>query len=69
MSRVLPAVEPPPLPWRDWDEVRGLREDLWLYRTLFLHRAENLRPDEHQRLAALMNGPLGSELRVARTLP
>ena len=40
---LLPKVEPPQ-PWNDWDEVRRTREDLWLYRTLFLHRAENLTP-------------------------
>jgi transposase-like protein len=64
---VLPVVEPPPLPWRDWDEVRTVREDLWLYRTLFLHRAENLTAEEQQKLAGLLDGPVGSELRVART--
>jgi len=40
---------------------------LWLYRTLFLHRAENLTPDEQQKLAGLLAGPVGGELRVART--
>jgi hypothetical protein len=64
---LLPNVDPPPLPWRDWDEVRQVREDLWLYRTLFLHRAENLTPDEHHKLAGLLAGPAGSELCVART--
>lgn len=24
---LLPVAEPPPLPWRDWDEVRRVRED------------------------------------------
>jgi hypothetical protein len=64
---LLPKVDPPPLPWHDWDEVRRTREDLWLYRTLFLHRAENLTPEEQQKLAGLLAGPTGSELRVART--
>jgi len=33
-----PPREPPPAPWQDWDEVRRVREDLRLYRTLFLHQ-------------------------------
>ena len=44
-----------------------MRQDLWLYRTLFLHRAENLTAEERQKLAGLLDGPVGSELRVART--
>jgi hypothetical protein len=64
---LLPNVEPPAHPWHDWDEVRQVRQDLWQYRTLFLHRAENLTLDEHHKLADLLTGPAGSELRVART--
>jgi hypothetical protein len=64
---LLPNVDPPPLPWRDWDQVRRAREDLWLYRTLFLHRAENLTADERQTLDDLLVGPAGGQLRVART--
>jgi hypothetical protein len=63
---VLPIVEPPPLPWRDWDEVRRVREDLWGYRTLFLHRTENLTTEERQKLAELLACPVGQDLRVAR---
>ena len=64
---LVPKLDPPPLPWHDWDEVRRAREDLRLYRTLFLHRAENLTPEEQQKLAGLLAGPVGGELRVART--
>jgi hypothetical protein len=42
----LPSLEPPPLPWRDWDQVRRVREDLRLHRTLFLHQTENLTREE-----------------------
>jgi hypothetical protein len=66
-SDVLPIVEPPPLPWHDWDEVRRVREDLRLYRTLFLHQPENLTTEERQKLADLLTGPVGGQLRVART--
>jgi hypothetical protein len=64
---VLPIVEPPPAPWKDWDEVRSVREDLRLYRTLFLHQPENLTTEERQKLADLSTGPVGAELRAART--
>jgi hypothetical protein len=64
---VLPIVEPPPLPWPDWGEVRRVREDLRLYRTLFLHQRENLTTEERQKLADLLTGPVGGQLRVART--
>jgi len=64
---MLPTLEPPPLPWRDWDEVRRVREDLRLYRTLFLHQTANLASDERRKLAELLACPVGHELRVART--
>ena len=67
MPDLLPNVDPPPLPWRDWDQVRRAREDLWTQRTLFLHRAENLTADEQQTLEGLLAGPVGAQLRVART--
>jgi hypothetical protein len=64
---LLPKVDPPPQPWRDWDQVRRAREDLWMQRTLFLHRAENLTADEQRTLDSLLAGPAGAQLRVART--
>jgi hypothetical protein len=67
MPDLVPNVDPPPLPWRDWDQVRRTREDLWMQRTLFLHRAENLTTDERLTLDGLLAGPAGAQLRVART--
>jgi hypothetical protein len=64
---VLLKVEPRPVPCHDWDEVRGVREDLWLYRTLFLHRVVNLTAEERHKLSDLLAGPVDGELRVART--
>jgi hypothetical protein len=65
-AELTPTVEPPPPPWRDWDEVRRVREDLRLQRTLFLHQTENLTREERQTLAGLLAGPVGNELRTAR---
>jgi hypothetical protein len=64
---LLPKLDPPPLPWHDWEEVRRIREELWLHRTLFLHRAENLTTEERHTLSNLLAGPVGGQLRVART--
>ena len=66
-AQQLPAPEPPPVPWRDWDEVRRVREELRLHRTLFLHQTENLTAEELETLAELFASPVGSELRIART--
>ena len=35
--------------------------------TLFLHQTENLTREERQTLNELLAGPVGSELRMART--
>jgi len=61
-----PSLEPPPEPWRDWDQVRQIREDLRLNRTLFLRRPDHLSADEQQTLADLLASPAGAMLRVAR---
>ena len=61
-----PAVKAPPSPWQDRDQVRRVREDLRLYRTLFLHQLENLTIDERTILAELLETPVGVDLRVAR---
>jgi len=62
-----PTLEPPPQPWRDWDEVRQVREDLRLNRTLFLRRPDHLSAEEQQTLAKLLASPVGAALRVARS--
>jgi hypothetical protein len=64
---LVPNVDPPPLPWVDWDQVRRARVDLWTQRTLFLHRVDNLTADEQRTLDGLLAGPAGGLLRVART--
>ena len=40
---------------------------MWLYRTLFLHRADNLTTQEQDKLNDLLASPVGRDLRVART--
>jgi hypothetical protein len=67
MADALPTVEPPPVPWHDWNEVRRVRDDLWGYRTLFLHQTKDLTTDEQHTLAELLACTVGHALRVART--
>ena len=43
-----------------------MREDLWGYRTLFLHQTEHLTSDEQHKLAESLACPVGHDLRVAR---
>jgi hypothetical protein len=38
-----------------------------VYRTLFLHRAENLTAEERHKLSDFLTSPVGGELQVART--
>jgi Transposase len=61
-----PPLAPPPASWRDWAEVRCVREDLRRHRTLLLRRPDHLTADEQQALAALLASPVGPTLRVAR---
>jgi hypothetical protein len=61
-----PTLAPPPAPWRDWDEVRRVREDLRLHRTLVLRRPDHLSADEQRTLAEFLASPAGPLLRVAR---
>jgi hypothetical protein len=63
-----PPLGPPPAPWRDWDQIRRVREDLRLHRTLFLHRPEHLTDDEQRTLTEqLLASPVGGALRAARS--
>jgi transposase-like protein len=63
-----PALEeaPPPAPWSSWAEVRRVREDLKLGRGLLLRRPDHLTADEQRQLQAVLDGPAGGEIRLAR---
>jgi hypothetical protein len=64
--RLAPPLEPPPQPWRDWDKVRQVREDLRLNGSRFLRRPDHLSPEVQQTLTKLLASPTGAMLRVAR---
>ena len=57
---------PPPAPWRDWDQVRQVREALHEHRFLLLRRPDHLDPDQQGQVAALLASPL-TELSTAHT--
>jgi hypothetical protein len=66
-SPAAPDEVPPPEPWTSWDEVRQAREHLKKGRPLLLRRADHLTVGEQVQLDALLAGPTGADLRLART--
>lgn len=60
----LPA---PPAPWTSWEEVRQARQALTAARYLLLRRPDHLSPEEQGQIDALLAGPLGVRLQVARS--
>lgn len=66
-SLAVPDEAPPPDPWTGWDEVRQAREDLKKGRPLLLRRADHLTAGEQAQVDALLAGPTGADLRLART--
>ena len=61
------ALPPPPAPWTSWEEVRQARQALTAARYLLLRRPDHLSPEEQGQIDALLAGPLGERLRVARS--
>lgn len=57
---------PPPAPWKDWDQVRQLREALREHRFLLMRRPEYLNAEQQALVANLLASPL-PELSTART--
>ena len=57
---------PPPEPWKSWEEVRSVQEDLRDDRFLLVRRPEHLDVGEEVRLTALLESPIGTDLRLAR---
>lgn len=65
-SSAPPVAVPPPEPWTSWDEVREVREHLKKGRPLLLRRTDHLTAGEQAQLDALLTGPIGADLRLAR---
>ncbi|HEU0212710.1 MAG TPA: hypothetical protein VFR13_01400 [Jiangellaceae bacterium] len=65
-SPAAPDATPPPEPWASWDEIRQAREHLKKGRPLLLRRADHLTAGEQAQLDALLAGPTGADLRLAR---
>lgn len=57
---------PPPAPWKNWDEVRSVQEDLRHDRFLLVRRPDHLDAGEQVRLQTLLETPIGTDLRLAR---
>ena len=56
----------PPAPWSSWEEVHQVREALKTHRWLLLRRPDHLRPDQQAQVDALITGPAGDLVGVAR---
>ena len=56
----------PPLPWKDWQQVREVAETLKQARFWLLRRPDHLTSEQQVTLTGLLASPIGSELRVAR---
>lgn len=65
-SSAPPVAVPPPEPWTSWDEVREVREHLKKGRPLLLRRPDHLTAGEQAQLDAILTGPIGADLRLAR---
>ena len=57
-------IPQPPAPWKDWDEVRRIREALQEYRFLFVKQPQHLTGEERVHLADLLSSPIGAQLQV-----
>ncbi len=66
VARETVVLAPPPAPWTSWEEVRTVRQALATARYLLLRRPDHLTPAEHGQIEALLAGPLGEPLGVAR---
>jgi transposase len=55
-----------PAPWTSWTQVREVREALKEHRGLFLRRPDHLSPEQQDTIDALIAGPVGDPVGVAR---
>ncbi|HEY3034988.1 MAG TPA: helix-turn-helix domain-containing protein [Streptosporangiaceae bacterium] len=61
-----PRVAEPPAPGERWDQVRQARQALRAGRFLLLRRPDHLTAEPRAQLQALLDSPVGADLRVAR---
>lgn len=64
--RMRPTEPPAPAPWQSWQQLRAYAQDLHAHRFLLVRRPDQLSEAESMVLQALLDGPAGESLRVAR---
>jgi transposase-like protein len=64
LSANLPFQQPPPAPWKNWEEVWQLKQLLKEERYLLVRRSEHLNNKQKEQLALLLNSPVGGQLAV-----
>jgi lambda repressor-like predicted transcriptional regulator len=57
-------IPQPPAPWKDWDDVRQVREALQEYRFLFVKQPRHLTDEERVHMADLLSSPIGVQLQM-----
>jgi len=60
------AVALPPAPWTSWEQVWHVREALKEHRWLLLRRPDHLTTEQQRTVNALVSGPVGDLVGVAR---
>jgi hypothetical protein len=60
-------IPQPPAPWKDWDDVRRVREALQEYRFLFVKQPQHLTEEEQVHITDLLSSPIGSQLQIPYT--
>ena len=60
------APSEPPSPWRDWEQVRKVRNLLWENRYVMLRRPDHLGAEHRQDLRHLLESPVGEHIGLMR---
>ncbi len=56
----------PPSPWRDWEQVRKVRNLLWENRYVMLRRPDHLSEEHQENLRYLLQSPVGEQVGLMR---
>ena len=56
----------PPSPWRDWEQVRKVRNLLWENRYVMLRRPDHLSEEHQENLQYLLESPVGEQVGLMR---
>jgi lambda repressor-like predicted transcriptional regulator/transposase-like protein len=61
-----PGTSEPPSPWRNWEQVRKVRNLLWENRYVMLRRPDHLSEEQRKDLRYLLESPVGEQVSLLR---